>query len=390
MSSFNQTPKMPQRPRPICAIGAGGIMRHAHLPAYDLAEFPVVSVFDVNPESAESLALDFGIKTVSESVGHMVDQFGTDVVYDLATPASHVSAILRVLPDQASVLIQKPMGEDLAQADEILEVCREKQLRAAVNFQLRTAPYSLAARDIIAQGLIGDVLEIEAKVCVHTPWEIWDFLELAPRMEIVYHSIHYLDLIRSLIGDPVNVKANTIKHPLSPNLHSSRSAIILEYNNNLRALVNTYHGHKWGTQEQESYIKIEGTKGAIKFQMGLNMNYPDGLEDWLIWTNDEQSDWQKVPLTGSWFPHAFIGTMAGVQPLSKSATTALARPSTRKSRSLSRRGSEPVRPEKGARSATLWRPLSSHKNLPGGRRASRSRPSAAEDQSTPERGQHRA
>jgi predicted dehydrogenase len=319
MNEFNQSPTMPTEPRPICAIGAGGIMQHAHLPAYKLAGFEVAAIYDVMTQSAFALAEEFDIPNVSDSVDHMVKQFENDVVYDLATPASQIAATLRRLPDGAAVLIQKPMGEDMAQAEEVLAICREKELKAAVNFQLRTAPYSLVARDIVGRGLIGDILEIEAKVCVHTPWEIWYFLELAPRMEIVYHSIHYLDLIRSLIGDPVNVKANTIKHPLSPNLHSSRSAIILEYSDMLRAQVNTYHGHKWGTQEQESYFKIEGTRGAIKFQMGLNMNYPDGLEDWLIWTNEDQDGWQKVALEGSWFPHAFIGTMASVQSWAEDA-----------------------------------------------------------------------
>ncbi|MEQ1935541.1 MAG: Gfo/Idh/MocA family oxidoreductase [Fimbriimonadaceae bacterium] len=210
------------------------------------------------------------------------------------------------------------MGENLAQADAIVEICKAKGLRMAVNFQLRSAPYSLVARDIIDQGLIGEILEVEAAVCVHTPWAMWDFLEKAPRMEIVYHSIHYLDFIRCLLGNPVSVKANTLKHDASPKLHSSRSAMILDYGSRCRATVNTYHAHDYGPKHQRSEFRIEGTRGVIKFQMGLNMAYPKGERDWFEFCL-AGGEWQTVELEGSWFPHAFRGPMAAMMIWAESA-----------------------------------------------------------------------
>ena len=308
----NQKPLMPEVVRPIVVIGAGAIVRHAHLPAYRLAGFPVVGVFDVRHEVAEGVASEFGIEAVYGSLEEAVSGgVAAGAVFDLALPASEILGCLEALPDGAAVLIQKPMGEDLAGAAAIRELCRAKGLKAAVNFQLRTAPYSLAARDLIAQGAIGELLEIDIKVTVNTPWADWSFLELAPRMEIVYHSIHYLDLIRCLAGDPVGVKANTIKHPASSKLHSSRSAMLLDYAADFRAQVVTYHAHDFGQKHQESQVRIEGSAGCIVFQMGLNMNYPDGVEDWLEWC-PRGGSWSRIDLEGSWFPEAFVGTMASV------------------------------------------------------------------------------
>ncbi len=309
--AFRQHPDLPDASLPIAVIGGGSIVRNAHLPAYRMCVFEVVSVFDSIPTIASNLARDFGISYVAESVEALVAQAPSDVVFDVAVPAIAIIPTLQALPDGAYVLVQKPMGENLVQAHEIFDLCKKKHLKMAVNFQLRSAPYSLVARDIIGQGLVGEIVEIEVSVCVHTPWAMWDFLEKAPRMEIVYHSIHYLDLIRCLLGNPVSVKANTLKHDASPKLHSSRSAMILDYGPRCRAMVNTYHAHDYGPKHQRSEFRIEGTKGVIKFQMGLNMDYPTGERDWFEWCR-LGGNWEEIPLEGSWFPHAFRGPMSAM------------------------------------------------------------------------------
>jgi shikimate 5-dehydrogenase len=48
-----------ERPRPIVSIGAGGIVRDAHLPAYKKAGFPVVAIADLDKSKAENLARAF-------------------------------------------------------------------------------------------------------------------------------------------------------------------------------------------------------------------------------------------------------------------------------------------------------------------------------------------
>ena len=42
------TPEMPSSPRPIVIIGAGGIVKDAHLPAYKIAGFPVAGIYDID------------------------------------------------------------------------------------------------------------------------------------------------------------------------------------------------------------------------------------------------------------------------------------------------------------------------------------------------------
>ena len=45
-------------------IGAGGIVRTAHLPTYRTLDFPVAGIFDVRADAASAVAREFSIPTV--------------------------------------------------------------------------------------------------------------------------------------------------------------------------------------------------------------------------------------------------------------------------------------------------------------------------------------
>jgi predicted dehydrogenase len=306
---------LPKKPRPIIVIGAGGIVNDAHLPAYQIAGFKVAGIFDINIEKAKNTAKKFSIPVVYENMEQLLDQDPFDVVYDIALPANKIIGVLQELPDGAAVLIQKPMGENYEQAKNILQLTREKRMVAGVNFQLRYAPFIFAARQIIKNGFIGDLCDIEVNINVFTPWHLWDFLYTASRVEIPYHSIHYIDLVRSFLGNPSGIYAKTIRHPQMPDLASVRSNIIMDYGNLIRADILTNHCHQFGLENQQSYIKFEGTKGAIKIKMGVLMNYPVGVPDmfeYIIIEEGIKPQWKTMDIEGSWFPHAFIGSMSEV------------------------------------------------------------------------------
>lgn len=308
---------MPLHPYPIQLVGAGGVVRDAHLPAYRLASFPVAGVFDLDAAKATRLAADFQLPHVFPSLDAAVRAATPTTIYDVAVPATAIESVLRALPDGAAALIQKPFGENLAHARTLLRLCQEKRLRAAVNFQLRFAPAIVAARELIARGAIGQLHDMEVRVTVHMPWHLWTFLATAPRLEILYHSIHYVDLIRSFLGEPRGVYAKTVRHPSTPQLAATRTTLALDYGDFTRATVTTNHGHDFGPRHQESYVKWEGTHGAIRAQLGLLLDYPKGGRDVLevcsVAAGSAEREWREVPVQGTWFPHAFIGTMESLQ-----------------------------------------------------------------------------
>ncbi|SEE71567.1 Gfo/Idh/MocA family protein [Ruania alba] len=301
----------PERTLPIVVIGAGGIARDAHLPAYRKAGMPVAALVDLDIERAQTLAADFGIATTYDRLEEAVAAHGTGAIYDVAVMPDAFGAILHALPDGAAVQLQKPLGYTYAQARELVTIAERKQLVAAVNTQLRFAPHVVAARRLIAEGAIGELIDLEVLVRVETPWELFPSVFGLERMEMPMHSVHYVDLVRSFVGDPTGVSAVTVPHP-HKELASTRTGYLLHYAGRpLRVTISTNHDHSFGASHQEAAVLWHGTEGAIRAELGLLLDYPRGGADLLEITTGE--GWREIEVAGSWFPDAFIGSMGALQ-----------------------------------------------------------------------------
>ncbi|MDO6964479.1 Gfo/Idh/MocA family protein [Rhizobium alvei] len=318
-NSLAQSWPLPSNPRPIVTFGAGSIVGDAHFPAYRKGGFPVAGLYDPDFDKASRLAETWGV-TAFRSVEEAIAVEGA--IFDLATPPAAHAKVLEALPDGAAVLIQKPMGADLAAATIILEICRRKNLKAAVNFQLRFAPMMLALKDAIAKGLLGEVVDFDAWLALDTPWELWAFLKGLPRIEITMHSIHYLDLIRQILGDPKGIHARSLGHP-NHEMAQTRTSAILDYGDRVRCALSINHDHKFGRKYQACEFRVCGTEGAAYLQLGVNLNYPKGEPDILQIRPQGGDDWIDVPLKGAWFPDAFVGRMANLQRFATGEDTEL-------------------------------------------------------------------
>lgn len=308
--------QLPTKPRPIVIIGTGGIVKDAHLPAYKKAGLPVWGLVNRTVARAQELADAYGIEHVFGTVAEAVAAAPADAVYDIALMPEQYAQALEALPDGAPVLIQKPLGQTLQDGIALRDLCRRKGLIAAVNTQLRFAPYVERARALIADGAIGEVYDMEVRVSVDTPWHLFPHVFGLDRLEINMHSVHYLDLVRSFFGDPDAVSAVTVRHPTKPDIANTRSTILMRYRDRpLRVTVSTNHDHAFGPGYEESFIKWEGTEGAVRAQMGLLLDYPQGGPDALehVTLARKSDGWRSVPFEGSWFPDAFIGSMAALQ-----------------------------------------------------------------------------
>ena len=309
MTDLTQVWPRPSRPLPIAVIGAGAIVRTAHLPVYRRLGFPVAGVYDVNCAAARETAAMFDIGPVFHSLDEACALDG--VVYDLAVPGDQILDILRCLPEGSGVLMQKPMGRDLDEAGRIRQIAHDRGLIAAVNLQLRFSPNMLALRDLIRAGMLGTLVDIDVRIVIDQPWHNWTFLEGSPRLEVPYHSIHYIDAIRSFAGEPDGVYCRAVPHPELPRLRDTRSSIILDYGDRIRCSLVLNHTHRAGPRYRESVMLVEGTLGAARLTMGVNPSDPSGPADTMEIFTDEA--WRTVPLRGSWFIEAFEGPMSNLQ-----------------------------------------------------------------------------
>jgi predicted dehydrogenase len=309
MTALTQAWPRPSHPRPIVIIGSGGIVQTAHLPAYRRMNFPIAGVFDIRREIAEHAAATFGVERIYDTLEDACAAPG--VLFDLAVPGDQTLSVLERLPAGAAVLMQKPMGRNLAEARRIRACAHERRLTAAVNLQLRFSPGMLALRDLIERGALGTLVDIDVRIVIDQPWHLWPFLEAAARLELPYHSIHYLDAIRWLAGEPAGAYCRALKHPGLPALQDTRSTIILDYGNRIRCSLVLNHTHRAGPDHRASQLIVEGTTGAARLTWGVNLSYPAGPPDTM--DVSEHGAWNAVTLRGSWFTEAFEGTMSNLQ-----------------------------------------------------------------------------
>ena len=304
---------MPTKLLPIVIIGAGGIISDAHLPAYKKAGFKVLGIYDPIKEKAENCQKNFGIEKIYSSEEEALME--QDVVFDIAVPPQVLLNVVKKLPNNSICQLQKPMGNSMEDAAEIKKIIKEKNIIACVNLQLKFSPMMIALREAINKGMIGDITELEISLSVKTPWHLWPFLESLDNVEVPLHSIHYIDWIRSVLGNPKSVHCNSVKHPTVPKLADARSSIILNYEKEVRCCLSINHTHdidKHGTKHSHAYARVEGLEGAAYIKFGLLLNYPNGEpEEIEISTNGVE--WTKVNDVGTWFPDAFVGTMSSLQ-----------------------------------------------------------------------------
>lgn len=299
---------------PIAIVGAGGIVNDAHLPAYRKAGFNIIGIYDVQTEKAVATAARYNIPMVYESLDELIS--GPALIVDVAIPARENYAIAtRVAHAGKSLLLQKPLAEDITTAEAIVAVVEEAGIVAAVNQQARWMPAALAMRELIERELLGEIYQISFLINVLTPWDLWPWIVGGETVEVMYHSIHYLDTIRALLRrEPRLVFADGSTIPGFSTKGETRTTIQLIFDGQLRATVVDTHHNIGGLADQYATFRVEGTEGSAVAELGLLKNYPTGVPDSFRYMSRhlQPETWITPNLAGSWFPDAFIGTMASV------------------------------------------------------------------------------
>ncbi|MCC7264776.1 MAG: Gfo/Idh/MocA family oxidoreductase [Candidatus Latescibacteria bacterium] len=316
MLELNYKPVLPARMD--CGIGicgAGGIVNDAHLPAYRKAGFKVRGIFDLDGDKAEQTAARYEIPKVYSSLEELAGDPVVQIV-DVAVPATQTHGVVEVVAGAGkALLLQKPLAEDLETARRTVALLESHRVLAAVNQQLRWDPGVRACSDLIGRGLLGEVYNLSLLIFVDTPWHLWGWLKEKATIDVLYHSIHYLDAIRFLTGaQPERLYADGSTCPGYDARGETRVCLHLGFAGQLRATVLTNHHVAFGLEGQQSELRVEGTEGAVIRRLGLLMNYPKGVSDGFRYTcrGLAKGQWLSTELEGSWFPDAFVGPMASL------------------------------------------------------------------------------
>jgi predicted dehydrogenase len=105
----------------------------------------------------------------------------------------HRDMVLACAESGCHVLLEKPMCQTLEQADEMVAALEKKNLKLAIAHQTRYSPTLQHARRLIADGVLGDVVELRGRGKEDRRGGGEDLMVLGT---------HVMDLMRLFAGDP--------------------------------------------------------------------------------------------------------------------------------------------------------------------------------------------
>jgi predicted dehydrogenase len=105
---------------------------------------------------------------------------------------AHRDMVVACAKAGASVFLEKPMARTLAEADEMVTACETHHVKLAIAHQTRYSPRLARVRDLLADGKLGDLLEMHARGKEDARGGGQDLMVLGT---------HLFDLMRFLAGD---------------------------------------------------------------------------------------------------------------------------------------------------------------------------------------------
>jgi predicted dehydrogenase len=295
----------------IAFVGCGGIVNYGHIPSYKANGFNLIGGYDINPEAAEKTVQTHGLKRLYTSLDELLSDPSVQIVDVAVVPEQQWNVVSKVIASGKPLLCQKPFSVNYAKAVEMTNLAQQAGLKMAVQQQFRWSSIIQGTRAIMKEGWLGDILDVQVQVSIHTPWDMWPWIASQPRLEVLFHSIHYLDSLRFLFGDPALVTSRHTKHPTQQARGETKTITTWEYPNGLQILIAICH-FDW-SPGLYSLFRVLGTDGLIEGTIGTNYDYPDGRSDTLKFTSRTQPERNfSATLPGKWIPDAFYGPMASL------------------------------------------------------------------------------
>ncbi|MBQ3133387.1 MAG: Gfo/Idh/MocA family oxidoreductase [Clostridia bacterium] len=178
----------------------------------------IVGIFDTNLGRAKTIAGMVNNPPVFENFDEMVKVTKPDIVLVTTVDAYHSDYIIRAMELGCDVVTEKPMTIDPERINAILEAEKRTGKKVTVTFNYRYAPYKTKIKELIRDGVIGDVFSVHFEWLLDRNMDVLAhgtsyFRRWNSRMKnsgglLVHKATHHFDLVNWWIGqNPKRVAA---------------------------------------------------------------------------------------------------------------------------------------------------------------------------------------
>jgi predicted dehydrogenase len=194
-------------------VGGSGWGANAHVPALRaLPEYELRAVCTAHEDTARASADAFKVGLAFHDIDEMVAHPGIDLVAVSVRVPGHKALVMKALQAGKAVFCEWPLGADLAEAETMASLARERSLRTAVGLQARSDPTLMYARELVEQGHVGEVLVAKLSVISQAITDrgegrIWQGDRRNGANTLTISGGHAIDALNFVLGDFAEVSA---------------------------------------------------------------------------------------------------------------------------------------------------------------------------------------
>mgnify|MGYP006280703257 CR=1 FL=1 len=276
-------------------VGGGAVGQETLKHASECANVRVVGVVEPDAANGAKLKERFGVP-VYGSLDALLNA-RPDCVKICSPNALHAEQTIACLQHGCHVLVEKPMASSIEDCRRMVEAEKASRRLLMVNFEYRLSAVFAKVREIITQGLVGDVRNAflyESRGPFEGRRGNWRYTNEGGSGLVPEKLVHYIDLMHHFTGSPAAAVTGVHGPPTIRHYEfADNGFLFLRHLNGARSVIGTFHGvqpdwsfrHLLGKAQNHDtlphqrrerfmaryghrdFLQLTGTKGSIDADM---------------------------------------------------------------------------------------------------------------------------
>src|SRR5438132_3727116 len=193
--------------------GGSGWRANAHVPVLKaLPNYELKAVCTSHEDTAKASAAAFGAERAFHRFSDMAAHPEVDLIVVCVRGPGHRDLVMAGLQAGKPVFCEWPLGANLAEAEEMAGLARQRSLKTMVGLQARSDPTILYARDLIKAGYVGEVLTANLSTVAQAqlqrgPGRIWQGVRANGANVLTITGGHAIDALCAVLGEFAELSA---------------------------------------------------------------------------------------------------------------------------------------------------------------------------------------
>lgn len=196
----------------------------------------------------------------------------------LTPPDTHEAITTTLLTAGVHVLCEKPLAPTAAAAERMIAAANRAERQLMMGSKFRYTPDINKARQLVEQGLIGDVLLFENVFCSRVDMtQRWNSVRaIAGGGVLIDNGSHSVDIARFLVGPVLRVQAQFARCVQPIEVEDTARLLFEAAPGTVGSIDLSWSLHK----EVPSYVRLYGTQGTLEVGWKFSRYKLDGQADW--------------------------------------------------------------------------------------------------------------